>query len=290
MTSTSCDEPEVRAVSWAEGSCGPVDGVALGRALAASAAQPVSLSRRLARGVKVAFDVLAAALLLVVMAPMLLLVVLLIQVESPGTPFYRARRVGYRGRPLDVLKFRKMHLNARGLPLTVAGDARLTRVGALMARTRIDELPQLWNVVRGQMSLVGPRPEDARFVALHADEYRRILGVRPGITGWSQLAYAGESRLLDQADPVGHYIARILPAKIQMDTMYAERPRLIADLATLLWTALAMLLDVEVAVHRRSGRMSRRRPRLSRLSRDTARVAHDAPRAQDARHRQFAET
>ncbi len=214
----------------------------------------------LTRAAKLALDVAIAALLLILLMPLLLLIVVLIQCESPGNPFYRARRVGYRGRPLDVLKFRKMHVHTRGgLPLTLCGDTRLTRVGAFMTRTRIDELPQLWNVLRGQMSLVGPRPEDPQFVQLHADSYERILRVRPGITGWSQLAFAAESRILDQTNPVADYVDRILPAKVRLDVKYAERPRLRHDIKVMAWTAVAMAMHVEVAVHRESGRLARRR-------------------------------
>lgn len=210
-------------------------------------------------GAKLVLDISIALVLLVVMAPLLLLVVVAIQIESPGSPIYRARRVGYRGRPLNVLKFRKMAHDAKGLPLTLAGDPRLTRVGAFMTRTRIDELPQLWNVVRGQMSLVGPRPEDPRFVALHTDDYDAILSVRPGITGWSQLAFAAETRILDELDPVAHYVDVLLPAKVRLDRMYAQRPRLRSDMATIGWTVLAIICRVEVAVDRKSGRMRRRR-------------------------------
>jgi lipopolysaccharide/colanic/teichoic acid biosynthesis glycosyltransferase len=225
-----------------------------------------SVSRtQLSKVVKRTLDVVIAVALLVVTLPLMVLVVIAIELESPGTPFYRARRVGYRGRPLDVLKFRKMHLGANGLPLTVRGDARLTRVGAIMSRTRIDELPQLWNVVRGQMSLVGPRPEDQLFVDLHPNGYERILQVRPGITGWSQLAFAAESRILDQSDPVRHYVEAILPAKVWLDCKYAERLSLRRDFAVMLWTAAALLMRIEVAVHRETGRLGhRRRPQTAR--------------------------
>ncbi|MGI8730068.1 MAG: sugar transferase [Solirubrobacteraceae bacterium] len=216
---------------------------------------------RLTRTVKRTLDMVIAAVLLVAVLPLLVLVVIAIELESPGTPFYRARRVGYRGRPLDVLKFRKMRTHAQGLPLTIEGDSRLTRVGEIMARTRIDELPQLWNVLVGEMSLVGPRPEDPRFVNLHAADYERILEVRPGITGWSQLAFAAESRILDPTDPVGHYVDSILPAKVRLDCKYAERMRVRRDLAVMLWTASMMLGRIEVAVHRESGRLGRRRRR-----------------------------
>jgi lipopolysaccharide/colanic/teichoic acid biosynthesis glycosyltransferase len=216
---------------------------------------------RLSKAAKRTLDIVIAVGLLVVMLPLLVLVMIAIELESPGTPFYRARRVGYRGRPLDVLKFRKMHIGAGGLPLTVQGDPRLTRVGAIMIRTRIDELPQLWNVVRGQMSLVGPRPEDGLFVNLHPKGYERILQVRPGITGWSQLAFAAESSILDRSDPVRYYVETILPAKVSLDCKYAERPSLRRDFAVMVWTAAALLMRIEVAVHRETGRLGRRRRR-----------------------------
>lgn len=223
-------------------------------------------ARRLGRVVKRTLDIVIAGGLLIVMLPLLVLVLVAIQLESPGMPFYRARRVGYRGRPLDVLKFRKMHADAKGLPLTLDGDARLTRVGALLARTRMDEFPQLWNVVRGQMSLVGPRPEDPRFVGLHPNGYKRILQVRPGITGWSQLAFAAESTILDQSDPVLHYVEAILPAKVRLDCLYAEQARLRNDFAVMIWTAVVLLGRVEVAVHRETGRLRRRQRPPSHLA------------------------
>jgi lipopolysaccharide/colanic/teichoic acid biosynthesis glycosyltransferase len=225
----------------------------------ATAASAVSVAHRVSRAVKLGLDISIAFVLLVALAPVLLLVILLIELESPGSPFYRARRTGYQGGDLHVLKFRKMPLHTEGLPLTLAGDQRLTRIGAVMTRTRIDELPQLWNVLRGQMSLVGPRPEDPQFVAMHAHAYERILAVRPGITGWSQLAFADESNILDKSDPVAHYVDVFLPAKVRLDCTYAARPRVRSDLATMGWTALAMLMKIQVSVHRETGRMSRRR-------------------------------
>src|SRR3954471_14004532 len=102
---------------------------------------------------------MGATLLCVLLLPLLVAIALLVVVDSPGPVFYRAERVGFRGRPLMMLKFRKMHANAAGSALTTANDSRFTRIGALPARTRLDELPQLWHVLRGEMSLVGPRPE-----------------------------------------------------------------------------------------------------------------------------------
>ena len=150
-------------------------------------------------------DVLLAFSLLLILLPLLVLLALLVKLESPGPVLFRAERVGYRGQRLRMLKFRKMHHGATGPNLTVDDDGRFTRVGAFLARTKLDELPQLWHVLIGEMSLVGPRPETADFVERTSSFYERILAVRPGITGLSQLAFAQESRILDDENPISHY-------------------------------------------------------------------------------------
>jgi lipopolysaccharide/colanic/teichoic acid biosynthesis glycosyltransferase len=214
----------------------------------------------LRNALKVELDLVIALLVLVVTLPVLILVALLVFVESPGPIFYRAWRIGHRGRPLGVLKFRKMHRNARGGPLTLADDARFTRMGAFLAKTRIDELPQLWNVARGQMSLVGPRPEDPQFVALHPVEYEQILRVRPGITGWSQLVFADESHMLARTDPVGHYIEAILPQKVAIDRRYALHRRLRDDLKIMILTPVVVFLRLEVTFDANTGKLRVQRP------------------------------
>lgn len=158
-----------------------------------------------------------------------------------------------------MLKLRKMHHNASGAPLTASEDERFTRVGRLLARTKIDEIPQLWHVLNGEMSLIGPRPEDPDFVAERLDDYAEILRVRPGVTGLSQIAFAEESAILCKVDPLGHYRSRIFPQKIRLDRMYAARPTLRRDVSILFWTVAAVLLRRQVAVHRESGRMNLRR-------------------------------
>lgn len=219
---------------------------------------------RVRPGVKRAIDAVAALTLLGLMMPLLLLIAVAIKLDSRGPVFYRVRRVGYRGRTLMMLKFRKMYHDAAGIPLTANTDERLTRVGRVLARTRLDELPQLWDVLRGRMSIVGPRPEDPGFVALHADAYEHILSVRPGITGLSQLAFAEEHKILDEEDLVGDYVTRILPQKIGLDTLYARSYRIRMDLAVLCWTVATVMLRRPVAVHRSSGRMNlRKRPRVA---------------------------
>lgn len=206
-------------------------------------------------------DASLAFIALLFLAPLFALIMLAIKLDSRGPVFFRVRRVGYRGRPLLMLKFRKMHNHASGGPLTTSEDPRLTRVGRVLTRCRLDELPQLWHVLRGEMSMIGPRPEDPGFVALHAEQYQQILSVRPGITGLSQIAYKEESEIVDGSRPVEDYVARIMPQKLIMDTLYAciSSPRV--DLSVMRWTLVTMLLRRPVSVNRRDARMNiRRRP------------------------------
>ncbi len=203
---------------------------------------------------KRALDLVLASGLLLLLAPVTLVVAAMIRLESSGPAFYRCRRVGRRGREFRMLKFRKMHDGAEGPALASWEDDRFTRLGPFLARTKLDELPQLWNVLRGQMSLVGPRPEDPSFVGLHAAEFAVIQSVRPGVTGLSQLAFARESTVLDPDDRVGHYLSGILPQKLAIDQLYASRRSCGMDFRILYWTALAVLLGREVAVHRQTGK------------------------------------
>jgi lipopolysaccharide/colanic/teichoic acid biosynthesis glycosyltransferase len=213
---------------------------------------------------KRALDITVAAGLLLVLLPLLLAIAVAIKLDSPGPVFYRARRVGYRGNQLLMLKFRKMHADAAGAPLTADGDLRLTRLGALLTRTRLDEVPQFWDVLCGRMSLVGPRPESPGFVDHHAAAYREILRVRPGITGPSQIAFASERRILDSGDPVAHYLDRILPQKVGIDLLYTRRTCLRIDTRILFWTLAGVLLRREVSVNRETLQMKlRRRPQAA---------------------------
>jgi lipopolysaccharide/colanic/teichoic acid biosynthesis glycosyltransferase len=209
--------------------------------------------------IKRGLDVLAAAGLLVLLALPIAAIVVLIRIDSPGPGFYRARRVGFRGREFMMLKFRKMHDDAKGPALTTRGDERFTRLGRFLANSKLDEVPQLWNVVKGEMSLVGPRPEDPGFVKEWAEAYETIHEVRPGITGLSQLAFAKESEILDPEDAVGHYVTSILPQKVRIDQLYARRRSLLMDGRILVWTVAAVLLRRAVAVHRETGKLNVRR-------------------------------
>jgi lipopolysaccharide/colanic/teichoic acid biosynthesis glycosyltransferase len=209
--------------------------------------------------VKRTLDIVVASAVLLLAAPLMLLIAALIVLESPGPVFYRADRVGRGGSPLRMLKFRKMYEGVSGCPLTTGCDARLTRIGALLRRTRLDELPQLWHVLRGEMSLVGPRPENPAFVARWADAYDEILRARPGLTGWTQVAFADEARILGEDDPVGRYLAAILPQKVQLDRLYVTHPSVRADVRILWATFRTTVLNQPIAVDRGSGAMTRRR-------------------------------
>jgi lipopolysaccharide/colanic/teichoic acid biosynthesis glycosyltransferase len=186
-----------------------------------------------------AFDLSVAIL----MTPFALLVGVVIAaiifVDSPGPIFYHSKRVGKGGRPFDMLKFRKMRRDATGAPLTKLRDDRLTPIGEFLIATKLDELPQLWNVLKGEMSIVGPRPEVEEFVNLYPDEYRHILTVVPGITGPAQLEYIEERHLLADAHESSRlYAQEILPRKIAVDLDYIRTQSLRRDLAILGHTAL----------------------------------------------------
>jgi lipopolysaccharide/colanic/teichoic acid biosynthesis glycosyltransferase len=204
-------------------------------------------------------DIVGAGVVLVLLAPLLVGLAIAVKLESRGPVFYRCRRVGFRGRELHILKFRKMHKDATGPALTVSADDRLTRVGRFVASAKLDELPQLWNVLKGEMSLVGPRPEDPSFVELRREDFEVILAVKPGITGLSQLAFAKESELLSPVDRLGDYLERFLPQKIALDRLYVSRRTVWVDLRILAWTVAAVLLRRDVSVNRQTTEITRRK-------------------------------
>ena len=189
------------------------------------------------------FDLLGATLALLLLAPLMGIVALWIKFDSPGPVFFRQQRVGRHGVPFLIHKFRTMRAGAEGLPLTVGDDPRITRAGRFLRRTRLDELPQFIDVRQGTMSLVGPRPEVPRYVALYPPALRdRALAVRPGLTDPASLAFIDEAALLAAAaDPEREYVERILPAKLQRAAEYAESASLTTDVAVLARTVWALL-------------------------------------------------
>ena len=192
---------------------------------------------------KRALDLLVSTLGLLLLAPLLLGLAAWIRLDSPGPVFFRQQRVGRHGRPFRIHKFRTMRHAAGGLALTVGDDARITRAGRWLRRTRLDELPQLIDVLLGDMSLVGPRPEVPRYVALYPPALReRVLSVRPGITDPVSLAHLDEAaRLAAAADPEREYIEVILPAKLAAAAAYADSASWRTDLAVI-WRTLRVLL------------------------------------------------
>ena len=187
------------------------------------------------------FDLVGAGLGAVLLAPLLALLALLVKVEDGGPVLFKQERVGYQGRRFRIWKFRTMVPDAetRGLPLTVERDPRLTRIGAWMRRLKLDELPQLFNVLAGDMSLVGPRPDVPRYVALYRAPERRVLELVPGMTDEGSIRYLdlGESRLLAASpDPEPHYLDVIAPEKIRLSLEYAARATVWSDLRAILKT------------------------------------------------------
>lgn len=190
------------------------------------------------------FDVVAASLGLLVLSPLLVGVAAAIAWDSSGPIFYRGVRVGLGGRPFRIFKFRTMVLDADkiGGPSTAGGDPRVTRIGAFLRAHKLDELPQLLNVLAGDMSVVGPRPEVQHYVDMYSEEERVILSVRPGITDFASLWNADEGAVLaDAADPEQAYMERIRPEKIRLQLEYVRQHSLMTDLRIVLRTVAAVV-------------------------------------------------
>lgn len=189
------------------------------------------------------FDIVVSALGLLILGPLLLVVALLIKLTSRGPVLFRQERVGRHFQPFRIAKFRTMVVDApkMGGQLTAGRDPRITTVGHLLRKTKLDELPQLWNVLVGEMSFVGPRPEVPRYVELYRDDYAEVLQVRPGITDLASLKYRDESTLLGQSDdPEKLYVETILPDKIELGKEYIRASSLWFDMQLIVRTVLSM--------------------------------------------------
>lgn len=177
-------------------------------------------------------DLAVAIVLLLILAPVLMVLAIAIRLDSSGPAFFRQERIGRGGRAFRILKFRTMRVDAesRGVQITIGRDPRITRVGEILRRYKLDELPQLLNILRGEMSWVGPRPEVPRYVALYTAEQREILEYRPGLTGPASLKFSDESSLLaEQPDPERYYREVLIPAKIAEDLAYLSGATLLSD-------------------------------------------------------------
>jgi lipopolysaccharide/colanic/teichoic acid biosynthesis glycosyltransferase len=189
------------------------------------------------------FDICVSLVSLLLLTPVLLAIALAVKLSSPGPVFYRQERVSRNGRLFRLLKFRTMVVGADRLAPNVSatGDPRVTGVGGFLRRWYLDELPQLLNVLRGDMSLVGPRPETPEFVALYTQEERRVLAVRPGLAGPSTLAFMDEAELLArEPDPVSYYVTTVLHDRVLADLTYLERSSVGYDVRLLCKQVLAI--------------------------------------------------
>lgn len=174
-------------------------------------------------------DILFSFFGLLFLSPLFLIVALWIVIDDPGPVFYRQQRVGKDGKNFGLLKFRSMRKDADKMSLITIGDRdpRVTRAGYYIRKYKLDELPQLWNVLVGEMSLVGPRPEVRRYVETYTDEQRKVLSVRPGITDYASIEYIDENRLLAaSSDPDKTYIEEIIPAKIALNMRFINHQTL----------------------------------------------------------------
>jgi lipopolysaccharide/colanic/teichoic acid biosynthesis glycosyltransferase len=190
------------------------------------------------------FDFVVAVLGFVLLSPLLLLVAFLIKLDSPGPALFRQERIGKRFRPFRIYKFRTMVQDAphSGGPITFGADPRITRLGRVLRKTKLDELPQLMNVLRGEMSVVGPRPEVRPYVDLFRADYEEILQVVPGITDLASVRYRDEAEILGQfEDPEEAYVKHILPEKIKLAKEYVRRSSFFFDIALIFKTFLKLL-------------------------------------------------
>lgn len=200
--------------------------------------------KRLQLGIKRLLDVLASLLGLLLLSPVLLCLALWIRLDSKGPALFRQTRVGREEKPFSIFKFRSMVVEAeqKGPQLTGRADSRVTRAGRVLRKLKLDELPQLWNVLRGDMSLVGPRPEVPRYVEHYTLGQRNVLLIRPGITDLASIAYRNENELLEESlDREATYIEKIMPEKLALNYRYIRDFSVGRDLLLILGTVLAVL-------------------------------------------------
>lgn len=199
----------------------------------------MTLARSRPGRVKRFFDLCLAVPGFILLAPLFYLVALGIKLDSPGPVFFRQERVGLGGAIFRLVKFRSMRVDAEkmGSQLTVGQDPRITRLGAILRKTKIDEFPQLFNVLTGDMRLVGPRPEVPRYVSLYTAEQRKVLDLVPGITDPASMKYRDENDVLARvADPESCYIKEIMPEKIEINLAYARQATVGSDLKVVMAT------------------------------------------------------
>lgn len=191
------------------------------------------------RVIKRIFDITASGLGIIVLSPILIVIALIIKKESDGPVFFKQIRVGEKGRNFEILKYRTMVVDAEkmGRQITVGNDNRITKIGGFLRKYKLDELPQLINVFKGDMSLVGPRPEVPRYVEMYNEEQRKVLDVKPGITDLASIRYRDENELLGTAeDPDDMYINTIMPDKLALNLEYINKSNVFFDVYIILKT------------------------------------------------------
>jgi lipopolysaccharide/colanic/teichoic acid biosynthesis glycosyltransferase len=188
------------------------------------------------------FDIIVSTLVLLILSPFLLLTSILVKLTSPGPVFYRAIRIGKGGVPFKLYKFRSMIVAAdqRGPKITAQGDSRITPLGRWLRKLKIDELPQFINVLKGEMSIVGPRPEDPHYVKAYTPDQKRVLDVRPGITSPASVRFRHEEQLLSGDDWERQYIDDVLPQKLQIELDYLHKRTFFTDLK-IIWDTFVAL-------------------------------------------------
>ena len=175
------------------------------------------------------FDIIFSIIGLVLLSPLFTVLYLLIRIESQGGGFYSQERIGKNGKPFKLYKFRSMRIGSdkKGLITIGEKDNRITKTGFILRKYKLDELPQLWNVFIGDMSLVGPRPEVKKYTDLYTEEQKQVLQVRPGITDWASIKYVDENKILGEAkDPDEAYVNLIMPNKIKLNMVYIQHQTL----------------------------------------------------------------
>ena len=189
------------------------------------------------------FDIVASFCGIVILFPLIVIVSILIKLTSKGPVLFKQVRVTKNGRLFKIYKFRTMRENSEGnKQITVGNDSRITGVGHILRKTKLDELPQLFNVLKGEMSLVGPRPEVPKYVELYTEEQREILKVSAGITDYASIYFSNESELLGEAEnPEEFYIKKIMPYKIELNKKYIKEIGIVTDIKLIILTILKIL-------------------------------------------------
>lgn len=190
------------------------------------------------------FDIIICFIACLLLVPVWIILPLLIVIDSPGNPFYAQKRVGKDNKDFNLLKFRTMYVGTdkKGLLTVGDNDRRITRVGYFLRKYKLDELPQLLNIIKGDMSIVGPRPEVRKYVQLYDSRQLKVLSVRPGLTDFASIEYISESELLAQSDdPEQTYIQDIMPKKIELNLKYIQNQSLLLDLKLMLKTLLKII-------------------------------------------------